>query len=908
MIFEFIFFSILMRYYIVLFFTLFNYAAFAQCTISTTKTNVLCNGGNNGSATVNITGGSGGTSNCGVAEASPEACPSTSCTASVTTNTSVTVTSGKTCLNVTNFTSPISVSGGTLVICGSAAPSSFSLTGGTVIINGTLAVSSGLTIYTGATLKNYGTLTVGSGLNIIGSVQNHGTVNINSGELHVYGTGTLQNNSTLTTASAIDVNVEGTGINNKTFTVGGNFAGYNGSTFTNNCALNIAGSFANSTTNFNNKGAVTVNGTATLYNGNSVVMAGGSQFTAGSLSFQGGALSTSGTGCSLFKVNGAATIYAGSTVASNISLCVSGTLNNYAGLSASVFNCNCNLSAPVCTYTWKNASNTTIGTTQTVANLVAGTYNVTANCTNCSNSPLSTSVTITQPAALTATAQASAVSCSNGNVNLTVTGGTSPYTYTWSNGATTQNLTNVAAGTYSVTVKDANNCTQTASATITVTSTLNLTATPTNILCYGASTGGVNLTVTGGATPYTYTWSNGATTQNLTNVAAGSYTVIVKDAANCTKTSPSVSISQPATDFVLSTTLVNVSCSGGNNGAVNLTVSGGTAPYTYTWSNGATTQNLANLVAGTYSVTVKDANNCIRTASAVLPQSTNQVVTPVLTVVKSPDVSTYCPGQIITFTASSTSLGTTTTFKWFVNSVQQSETSSSFVTGSLQNGSQVYAQVTSDAVCLTTNTFSSAVQTIAVTNQVIDPVLTLTANKTFPVADGTSVTFTAASTYSNNANVIKWYKNGVSQSSVAAVFTTTINSFDVVYFTLTPPASESCVVQGTKASVAITNNNSINYAGLHYNVDGNIYQVNTGKIYFVYHEKYQSGALNYKLFDANKNIITNGSLSPKSKAPGDNYYAIDLGTQNNLVSLSFYTLEVVNDKNESKYLKVQFIK
>jgi len=126
--------------------------------------------------------------------------------------------------------------------------------------------------------------------------------------------------------------------------------------------------------------------------------------------------------------------------------------------------------------------------------------------------------------------------------------------------------------------------------------------------------------------PYAYTWSNGATTQDISGLLAGTYTVTVTDAKGdslgCTATT-SVTITQP-TPVALSSTQVNVLCNGASTGSIDLSVSGGVAPYTYTWSNGATTQDISSLAAGTYTVTVNDANGsvsgCTATTSVTITQ------------------------------------------------------------------------------------------------------------------------------------------------------------------------------------------------------------------------------------------------------------------------------------------------
>jgi gliding motility-associated-like protein len=271
-------------------------------------------------------------------------------------------------------------------------------------------------------------------------------------------------------------------------------------------------------------------------------------------------------------------------------------------------------------YLWNNGN-----TSQDLNNISSGTYTVTV--TDANGCTATTSATVGQPsAALSASTAASQnVSCyggANGSISLTVNGGTSPYSYQWNNGSTSQNLNGLTAGTYSVTVTDANGCTATSSVTVTQPSAAlssQLTVSQ-NVSCFGGNNGSLSLVVTNGTSPYTYLWNTGSTSQNLTGLSSGTYTVTVTDANGCTNVR-SATVQQPSA--VLSPSISSataVSCFGGNNGAVDLTVSGGTGPYTYSWSNGSSTQDLSNLSSGTYTVTVTDANGCTAQANAVISQ------------------------------------------------------------------------------------------------------------------------------------------------------------------------------------------------------------------------------------------------------------------------------------------------
>ncbi|MFM8597314.1 MAG: beta strand repeat-containing protein, partial [Flavobacteriales bacterium] len=281
------------------------------------------------------------------------------------------------------------------------------------------------------------------------------------------------------------------------------------------------------------------------------------------------------------------------------------------------------------TYAWTGPSSYT-ATTEDLTNRPAGVYNVTV--TDAGGCTQTATATILQPTALTAGAVATNVLCfggSTGSVNLTVSGGTAPYTYAWtgpsSYTATTEDLINRPAGTYAVTVTDANNCTVNASATITQPTVLASSNVVTNVLCNGTSTGAINLTVTGGTTPYTFAWTGTsftATTEDLASRPVGTYAVVITDANGCTANA-SATITQPT---ALTLTAVNtpVSCNGGTNGTITATAGGGTTGYTYS-INGTTFQASANftgLAAGTYTVTVRDANNCTTTATTTITQPT----------------------------------------------------------------------------------------------------------------------------------------------------------------------------------------------------------------------------------------------------------------------------------------------
>ena len=280
---------------------------------------------------------------------------------------------------------------------------------------------------------------------------------------------------------------------------------------------------------------------------------------------------------------------------------------------------------PAYSYAWSNGS-----VNQDLTNVQAGTYTVTV--TDANGCIVTRTLTISQPTDLVTSTVGTDVACANdatGSVNLTVSGGVSPYTYLWSNGAITQDLTNLTAGTYSVTITDANGCTNTEQETITQPTPIVLSATNTDVLCAGQSTGTINLTVTGGSAPYAYSWSTGSSQQNLAGLPAGTYTVTVTDANECSATT-SVTIDQP-TPLVVTQQITDLLCFNNLTGAINLSVSGGTPSYSYAWSNGSVNQDLTNVQAGTYTVTVTDANGCIVTRTLTISQPTDLVTSVVAT-------------------------------------------------------------------------------------------------------------------------------------------------------------------------------------------------------------------------------------------------------------------------------------
>ncbi len=275
------------------------------------------------------------------------------------------------------------------------------------------------------------------------------------------------------------------------------------------------------------------------------------------------------------------------------------------------------------TYSWSNNL-----TTPTISNLSPGSYTVTVSDPN--TCTVTASYTITQPTALTAQSVITSnyngknISCfgaSDGSASVSYSGGTAPYSILWSpGGATTGSISNLATGTYTATITDANGCIKTSSVTLTQPTAITLTNTKINVSCFGGANGSINLTSSGGTPGYIYSWApSGQTTEDINSLSAGSYTVTATDLNGCTKQS-TISITQPAAPLTITQTHVNVKCFGNNTGSIDITISGGTTPYTYLWSTGQTTQDISNLIAGNYSVTVTDFKGCTSVLAITVTQ------------------------------------------------------------------------------------------------------------------------------------------------------------------------------------------------------------------------------------------------------------------------------------------------
>ncbi|UPT69903.1 MAG: PKD domain-containing protein [Flavobacterium sp. JAD_PAG50586_2] len=294
-------------------------------------------------------------------------------------------------------------------------------------------------------------------------------------------------------------------------------------------------------------------------------------------------------------------------------------------------------------YTW-SGPNSFSSTASGISNLAPGNYNLTID--DAGNCPFTSSYTITEPTDIVIMVDSeNDITCyatNNGSINITVTGGTGNYAYTWTQSgnpntfASTEDIANLIPGNYTISVTDANNCgPRTMSFTITEPPLLVVSlVSQVNVLCYGASTGAITVNAIGG-TPgggYNFSWSgpNGFTSsnQNLIGIAAGTYDLTITDANSCTKTL-SVIITQ-STEILIAYTTTPITCYGANNASLTVTLSGGNPPYTFVWNNLSTSLSQTNLSAGTYIITVTDNVGCIQTQTIIIPDAPVFTVNPIV--------------------------------------------------------------------------------------------------------------------------------------------------------------------------------------------------------------------------------------------------------------------------------------
>ncbi|MBI3510018.1 MAG: gliding motility-associated C-terminal domain-containing protein [Bacteroidetes bacterium] len=296
-------------------------------------------------------------------------------------------------------------------------------------------------------------------------------------------------------------------------------------------------------------------------------------------------------------------------------------------------------------YLWSNGV-----TTSTNSGILAGNYSVVV--TDANGCTANANVTIIEPTALALTTSQVDETCfggSTGSATVTATGATPTYGYLWSNASAAATTSNLTAGLYTVNVTDANGCT--ASATVTITEPTQVTAVATEVDAHCNQSDGSATVTGGGGTPgpgYTYLWSNGGTTATISNIPSGTYNVTVTDANGCSATtSVTVNNLNGVNTSVNSTT--NILCNGNTTGQILINYGGGNGPYNFAWTPNVSANDSANNIgAGTYTCVVTDANGCSSTATATLTQPA------ALTVTASASPPAVCAGSSVQLNANPT--------------------------------------------------------------------------------------------------------------------------------------------------------------------------------------------------------------------------------------------------------------
>ncbi len=338
-------------------------------------------------------------------------------------------------------------------------------------------------------------------------------------------------------------------------------------------------------------------------------------------------------------------------------------------------------------FAWSNSD-----TTENITGLPAGYFIVTV--TDSSGCSSIDSVEIIEPLSISLILSATDISCNgagDGAINLTVSGGTTPYSFVWSNSDTTEDISGLSAGYFTVTVTDSSGCNGIDSAEIIEPAPISLIFAATDISCNSASDGSIDLTVSGGTSPYGFLWSNNETTEDITGLSVGTYSVTVTDSTLCT-TIDSISVIQPDSALTVSiSSQTNIACFGDSTGSATLSVSGGTGGYTYLWSNGDTTVSIQYLTADTYNVTVTDTNDCTSQLSVTITSPSQ------LSVLS--DIVNVCPGDTNGSVSLSVSGGTPQyTYLWNTGSTD-------FVITELQAG-DYFVTVSDSNSCTVNQSFS----------------------------------------------------------------------------------------------------------------------------------------------------------------------------------------------------------
>ena len=317
--------------------------------------------------------------------------------------------------------------------------------------------------------------------------------------------------------------------------------------------------------------------------------------------------------------------------------------------------------------------------------LTAGTYHLIV--TDANNCVLTKDITLTQPSEFSSQLITTNITCkspgfNNGSIILTATGGTAPYSYLWSNGSASKDITGLTAGNYEVIITDINGCIKTDSARIELPPDLSYVKNIPefngyNISCNGLADGSINVDLTSGAPPYSYTWTgpNGfaASTKKITGLRAGQYHMLITDINEC-KASEVFNLTEPGRldmNFILSASKAggyNINCAGDVTGSIDVLPVNQVKTVEYLWADGIFGKTRSDLAAGNYNIIITDANNCHASATITLTQP--DPIKNALSV-----IPPFCPdkpdGRIDANTSGGVA-GTDYSYRWSDNSTNKS--------------------------------------------------------------------------------------------------------------------------------------------------------------------------------------------------------------------------------------------
>jgi gliding motility-associated-like protein len=334
------------------------------------------------------------------------------------------------------------------------------------------------------------------------------------------------------------------------------------------------------------------------------------------------------------------------------------------------------------TYTWSTANGSGIVQGQEDQSaLTAGTYHVIVKDLN--NCVVEKDITLTQPPDFALQLHATNITCQapafdNGSIDLAVSGGVGPFTYTWSNGATTQDVAGLTEGSYNVTVTYNNTCSKSDAASVSLPPVLTYTKALSaynsyNISCFGMSNGSILIEPTSGVAPFVYTWTGSggftATTKYISNLKAGQYNLHIIDSNYCT-VDEVINLTEPGQlgmTFTLSSSITgghNINCAGDSTGTISVEPLNLVNSGEYLWSDGASGKTRNNLSAGSYGIILTDANNCQASSTVILTQPDSIKLSFSVTQPFCPDK----PDGEIRLTATGGIKGTDYIYKWSDNS------------------------------------------------------------------------------------------------------------------------------------------------------------------------------------------------------------------------------------------------